>query len=574
MPNGIFVVIMKRAQKEKEFYRLNTEDCGAHLEHLNKTYSPSNYVMLSIPVVLVTMLGATLFVRPPTSLPFIPPDAMPDVLSAVRFGFLGAYVFCFQLIQRRYTTRDLQPFVYMSCAGILLAGMIFNLVAFSAINVVTSDVANTPPPPASGVGAGLAAIMAFSLGYFQYLALRWFSQLAYMATGQKDRRSSALPLGLIDGLSQLHEERLRDEGIDNIQNLAAVDLDQLVGNTPFNSQEVIDWVDQAVLYIYLEPNEIESFRRGGVRSVTDFQDHWQSFCVHRKRQISGELVEVPKLSEKMGNDRKSWAQQLQSTPERLDVLYRTTESGPNMHRIETYWQSRRTESLKATGDADSLARARMGAILRHKVRQLSDVEGPEVVRELIASLYHRADTDRSVWYETANAEEIGGQAWLARSRNQLDEAIELYTLAKKRFPEDPVSFNDLAWLCLDLLQDPDAHQSAITRYEIDFKVALADSRTAVRLARLSGEHRDTLPGLLDTLAWAELCNQDLDASVMAIHEATRLWFDMNGSPLHECLKKMFKKIDSAYPADDRSEKIASLFDDTIQLMKTKSREGK
>jgi hypothetical protein len=59
----------------------------------------------------------------------------------------------------------------------------------------------------------------------------------------------------------------------------------------------------------------------------------------------------------------------------------------------------------------------------------------------------------------------------------------------------------------------------------------------------------------------------MDASALAICEATRLWFDMNEAPVHECLKKMFAKLVSAYPADKRSEKIVPLIDKTIELMK-------
>lgn len=572
---------IQRAEKRRDFSRLNTSDCGAQMNHLNQTYSNRNYFLLSIPVVVLTVLGGSLFYRPPAKLPFVPDDILPDLLSAVRFGFLGAYVFCFQLIRRRYTTRDLQPFVYMTCAGVLLAGMTFNFVAFSAVNVLARGTAPQAPSQnqiespnqagdadqlrtgnSTGVGAGLAAIIAFSLGYFQYLALRWFRQLAHAATRQRERRSDALQLGLIDGLSQLHEERLQDEGIDNLQNLAAADLDQLVANTPFNSQEIIDWVDQAVLYLYLEPNEIESFRRGGIRSVTDFQDHWRAFYILRKRQISGELFQLPKASKQLEDDRKAWALQLQSTPERLDALHRTTVAGPNMHRIESYWQSRRTEALKVAGDADSLARARMGALLRGQVRQLSNTQGPDVVKDLIAALYQHVDTDRGVWVETANSEELVGQAWLAREKNQLDEAIALYTLAKRRFPDDPVAFNDTAWLCMELLNDPAVHESVIERYKFDYPNALDDSRMAVSLARKFAEHRESLPGLLDTLALAEFRNGDLESSAKAISEAIRLWVDLNGAPVHECLKKMFEELNAAYPHSKPNATTASLLEET------------
>src|SRR5690606_18867410 len=114
---------------------------------------------------------------------------------------------------------DLQPHVYLFCAIGLIAGMVFNFVAFTAI--VSMATPTLPPAEAKqvafqGVGAGAAAILAFSLGYFPNLAIRWFSRISKTSLHERQRRSDALPLLLIDGISELHESRLKDEGIDNI----------------------------------------------------------------------------------------------------------------------------------------------------------------------------------------------------------------------------------------------------------------------------------------------------------------------------------------------------------------------
>ena len=89
----------------------------------------------------------------------------------------------------------------------------------------------------------MLAILAFSIGYFPNIAIRWFNKLSNAAIGLDERRSIQLPLSMIDGISQWHENRLMDNGIDNIQNLASVDILDLLVNTTFTAQQVIDWID-------------------------------------------------------------------------------------------------------------------------------------------------------------------------------------------------------------------------------------------------------------------------------------------------------------------------------------------
>ncbi|MBI2477465.1 MAG: hypothetical protein HYV60_02070 [Planctomycetia bacterium] len=179
-----------------------------------------------------------------------------NTLRGMQLGFLGAYVYCLNLVYRRYTTRDLAPYVYLSCAVGLIAGMAFNYVAFTAITNIAAT--GSLPAEFTGVGAGASAILAFSLGFFPNLAIRWFGRLSRTSVHERQRRSDALPLALIDGISELHESRLRDEGIDNVQNLAAADIQDLVEKTPYTAQEIVEWVDQAVLYLYVDPSETES----------------------------------------------------------------------------------------------------------------------------------------------------------------------------------------------------------------------------------------------------------------------------------------------------------------------------
>jgi hypothetical protein len=198
----------------------------------------------------------------------------------------------------------------------MVAGLTFNFIAFIAISNIGQQ---------SGA-EGLLAIIAFSLGYFPTLAIRWFNNLTFNALGMHQREANRLPLRLIDGISQWHETRLNDNGIDNVQNLAAANIQDLLLNTTFSAEEVIDWVDQAILYLYLDEDAIQSFRRAGVRTLSDFQTQWEDYYNNPNRKED----EIEKR-----------ALLFQSTPVKLDMLYKGIEAGPNVHNIAKYWTNKR-----------------------------------------------------------------------------------------------------------------------------------------------------------------------------------------------------------------------------------------
>jgi hypothetical protein len=72
-------------------------------ERYNRAYHPMNFVLQSTVVVLLTMLGMSLFFWPPETGPGKLFDA--NTLQAMRYGFLGAYLFSAQLVYRRYTLK-------------------------------------------------------------------------------------------------------------------------------------------------------------------------------------------------------------------------------------------------------------------------------------------------------------------------------------------------------------------------------------------------------------------------------------------------------------------------------------
>lgn len=295
-----------------------------------------NFALHIILTILMTIVGAIIFFLPifgieQTMLDTIGVTEM--VLRAMRFGFIGAYLFSAQLVYRRYTTYDLQPYVYMYCTLSIFAGLVINFAAFQTIYGLSES------EPIVGLGGGLLDLLAFAIGFFPLLAVQWLTRIAYSALGQVQRRSDILRLDLIDGISQFHEVRLKDNGIDNIQNLASVDIPFLLINSTFSAQQVIDWVDQAILYLYLEPGDIESFRRGRVRTVSDFRDMWGPLMLTDEELRQGENGAIDPHVQRKLSAREDKALQLQTNAQQLDLLYKATDRGPNLHYIINYWNN-------------------------------------------------------------------------------------------------------------------------------------------------------------------------------------------------------------------------------------------
>lgn len=325
--SGVFplsVVAYHFFQRDRRFQELKDdyEMLGVESEKFDRLekvyYRPPRILLMSsiaqfILPTLLTILGTLIIFNP--SIDFI--EHQEIVIPALGYGFLGAYIYSLQLIYRRYTTLDLQPSVYFLCTVTLIAGFAFNYTASTIFAGFAST--NSGPP---GIEVRVFPIVAFALGYFPRLAIRWFNQIANSALGTNQTQTASLPLSVIDGISQFHETRLRDEGIDNVQNLASVKIDELLLRTRFNAQQVLEWVDQAILHSYVDQGTMQSFRRGGVRKISDFHDLWGPY--HNKKTVDDSA-------------RQARAQQLQSTPDHLDALYITTANGPNMAYIENYW---------------------------------------------------------------------------------------------------------------------------------------------------------------------------------------------------------------------------------------------
>ena len=155
----------------------------------------------------------------------------------VFFSFLGAYFFSVQEMVRRYNTFDLLPQVYSSILVRMVSAVLLTYVGASVI-LDDSNVTTWGP------------VLAFVIGAFPQYGLQWFTDsISKLFPGFRTDPVSRRPLSKIVGISPWHEARLEEMGLDDAQNLATVDIRRLLLTTQFDTQEIINWIDQAILYI-------------------------------------------------------------------------------------------------------------------------------------------------------------------------------------------------------------------------------------------------------------------------------------------------------------------------------------
>jgi hypothetical protein len=157
-----------------------------------------------------------------------------DQMAMIFSAFLGAYLFGIQELVRRYNTFDLLPQVYSSI-------FVRMVVATGIVTVAALFIGE-------GGGGTLGLIVAFLIGMFPKRGIEWLQTKTKDVFDARQRESSMRALTDIVGIGSWHEARLAEIGIDDAQNLATTDLRKLLLTTQFDTQELVSWIDQSILY--------------------------------------------------------------------------------------------------------------------------------------------------------------------------------------------------------------------------------------------------------------------------------------------------------------------------------------
>jgi hypothetical protein len=213
----------------------------------------------AVPVLIATFLMALLWL---VTLPPIAPDGAAPLLEVDRSAtfhwryalspnvtpataaFLGSYFFCLQMLFRRYVRRDLRPSAYVG----VVYRMVICVIGVWAVDLLAPIVTDGEPEKQMKAAG-------FIIGVFPHLLLQLVGGVAKKLVPEAVLPSlqSQLPISDLDGLTVWHEARLEDEDIENVPNMATADLLDLMINTRFPADRLVDWMDQAILLTVLGP---------------------------------------------------------------------------------------------------------------------------------------------------------------------------------------------------------------------------------------------------------------------------------------------------------------------------------
>lgn len=88
----------------------------------------------------------------------------------------------------------------------------------------------------AGITGYVVGLTTFFLGFFPDRGFEWISATINKSLHLQGGVSKEKRLAEIEGLSIWHQGRLRQEGLENVQNLATADVPALVITTPFHRQ--------------------------------------------------------------------------------------------------------------------------------------------------------------------------------------------------------------------------------------------------------------------------------------------------------------------------------------------------
>jgi tetratricopeptide (TPR) repeat protein len=421
-------------------------------------YSPQQFMLFVILASLSTLLGFGLlyFSEPTSPVMFGTQELLDPVIARTMFyAFLGAYVFSIYNVMRRFVTYDLQPGVYLNITVLIATVEVIGLVV--ALGFRESDMPlNFLPGQAQTVEyERWIPIVAFLIGYLPDSGIRWLSTISSRVLPSPRRRERLL--AEIDGVSIWHETRLRESGIDNVQNLAATDIRKLLLTSRFSAPQVMNWVDQAILLISVPSNAIVPLREHGITTMTSLTNMIQQF--------GEEKMPVFNIKGLTNTD-------LQGIYQAVRV---SSETSPNLPYVAAYWKAiKRYDTRQVEAGLEDILRDESARLANLDVSDASDAERlaslvptlnikaedlerlfPNDVKSLIGlgNVYLSMGNERSyldaervlseaIALDKENAPAYASRGFAYFKQDKFDLAIQDFELAEKYDPEYSWTYNN------------------------------------------------------------------------------------------------------------------------------------
>ncbi|WP_309892735.1 hypothetical protein [Archangium sp.] len=184
-------------------------------------------------------------------------------LEAARLGAVGAYVYVLLYLGQRGFRHDITSGAALWCAVTLALGPLM------AATLSKIWVAGMGSKSDSTGWATLALYLGVGMSP-RYVAQLTASQVQRlgMATTKYIPPERSVPLTMIRGITPQIEERLHEEGIQDVVGMAMADPLRLQRNTNFDKHQILGWIDSALLAQAL-PEGWEDLEKKGLRGARD-----------------------------------------------------------------------------------------------------------------------------------------------------------------------------------------------------------------------------------------------------------------------------------------------------------------
>ena len=230
---------------------------------VESTYGPRTlFIRYGFPAIVLLVEGLVLvftLVRPAN---FLGPFHW-QITYGAQFGAIGAYAWVILELGRRSFRRDVT-------SGIAL----WSIVTLAIGPMLAAVLALLWKPTPTADNTWQLAVVFFYAGYAPRTVLAAVTSAAsqMLKLGPSPHvETRTTPLTRIRGITTQIEERLAEEGIENVETLATAEPFRLHRDTSFDLRTILWWIDEALLVMYV-PQRWQLLEEQGITGAIDLAD--------------------------------------------------------------------------------------------------------------------------------------------------------------------------------------------------------------------------------------------------------------------------------------------------------------
>jgi hypothetical protein len=243
------------------------------------------------------------------------------------FAFLGSYFWSLQILIRRYNSSDLKPQTFVTATQRVVSGWVAATVFLVAL------------PETWLENNSSEAAFGFFLGMFTMpiVGALWDRTKALISGEGMDKLWPKNDLQEL-AIDPFVRQRLSEENVNSIHDLATVNLLDLLTRTRIDTQRIISWVDLALLHFYAGPDLTKKLAKVRILKASDLLDVWNNPENQNKNLLTKTELISALISIKDENPDTNETVSSQIVEAQIKGLITSLRREANIHYIYNYWQ--------------------------------------------------------------------------------------------------------------------------------------------------------------------------------------------------------------------------------------------